>query len=53
VDDPEIWRFGLEDPHTGARRGIASLAALVAFVERVLAQDVREASGDGGGAHDA
>jgi len=27
---PVVWRFSLEDPHTGRRRGFASLARLVA-----------------------
>ena len=31
------WRFNLEDPHTGARRGFADLAALTAFIERTVA----------------
>jgi hypothetical protein len=44
-DAPGAWRFSLEDPHTGARRGFAGLSALVAFLERVLA-------GEGGGGGD-
>ena len=40
------WRFSLEDPHTGARRGFAGLAALVAFLERVLTGD-RDGSDEG------
>jgi len=27
---PGVWRFSLEDPHTGQRRGFGSLEALVA-----------------------
>jgi hypothetical protein len=27
------WRFSLEEPGTGVRRGFASLAALLAFLE--------------------
>lgn len=27
------WRFSLEDPHSGERRGFANLEALVAFLE--------------------
>ena len=27
-----VWRFSVEDPHTGERRAFASLAALVAFL---------------------
>ena len=30
---PAVWRYSLEDPHTGARRGFADLAALVAHLE--------------------
>lgn len=26
---PTVWRYSLEDPHTGERRGFASLEALV------------------------
>ncbi len=28
-DWPQVWRFRLEDPRTGQRRGFASLEALV------------------------
>ncbi len=31
------WRFGLEDPPTGTRPGVADLAVLTAFIERPLA----------------
>jgi hypothetical protein len=31
------WRFSLEDPHTGQRRGFACLADLVAFLEQEVA----------------
>ena len=34
-----LWRFSLEDPHSGQRRGFASLEALVAFLETVLSSD--------------
>jgi hypothetical protein len=30
------WRFSLEDPHTGARRGFAGPEALLAFLEVAL-----------------
>ena len=30
--EPVVWRFRVEDPHTGRRRGFASLEALVAAV---------------------
>ncbi len=35
-DGPGIWRFSVEDPHTGARRGVAEMAALVAFLDATL-----------------
>src|SRR5688572_30240757 len=28
-----VWRFSLDDPHTGERRGFAGLAALIAAVQ--------------------
>ena len=31
-----IWRFSVEDPHTGARRGFSTMTALVAFLDTVL-----------------
>ena len=37
--EPAGWRFSLEDPHTGRRRGFAGLAALIAFLETALAGD--------------
>lgn len=43
TDDTEGWRFTIEDPHTGARRGFASFASLVAFLhKRLLADPCRE-----------
>jgi hypothetical protein len=38
--DPQVaetWRFSLEDPHTGRRRGFACLADLFAFLEQETA----------------
>ncbi len=35
-DAPVVWRFSLKDPHTGLRRGFASLAAMVAFLRKEL-----------------
>ena len=35
-DTPVVWRFSLQDPHTGQRRGFANLAALVATLEREM-----------------
>jgi hypothetical protein len=34
--DPPIWRFSLQDPSTGVRRGFASLEELIFFLERIL-----------------
>ena len=31
-NDEMVWRASLEDPHTGERRGFASLEMLVAFL---------------------
>ncbi len=36
------WRFTLEDPHTGERRGFADFAALVAFLRAELAGRAEE-----------
>ena len=36
---PVVWRFRLEDPHTGQRRGFASLEALVAVLEQELTDE--------------
>ena len=35
-EGPGIWRFSVEDPHTGARRGFTDMAALVAFLDATL-----------------
>ncbi len=31
-----VWRFSLEDPHTGQRRGFATFEVLVAFLRQEL-----------------
>jgi hypothetical protein len=31
-----VWRFSLEDPHTGLRRGFANLEALIAVVQHEM-----------------
>jgi hypothetical protein len=36
-----VWRASLEDPHTGERRGFASLANLVSFLEGEMAGSPR------------
>ena len=33
-----VWRFSLEEPHTGRRRGFASLEALLASLQADLAE---------------
>lgn len=33
---PEVWRFSLEDPGTGQRRGFASLEEMVVFLRTEL-----------------
>ena len=47
-EGPGTWRFSVEDPHTGERRGFIELAALVAFLDATLC-----AGGDGGRAGSA
>jgi hypothetical protein len=37
--DPS-WRYSLEDAHTGARRGFATLADLVAYLQAEPGEDV-------------
>ena len=40
---PVTWRFALEDPHTGERRGFDSLDALTAALDHEMAgTDTRE-----------
>jgi hypothetical protein len=34
--DTPAWRFSLEDPHTGQRRGFADWAQLVEFLKEVM-----------------
>ena len=46
--EPVAWRFRLEDPHTGQRRGFASLEALVAALQREMAERSTDTGGDGG-----
>ena len=33
---PKVWRFSLEDPRTGQRRGFADLEALVVYLEQEM-----------------
>jgi hypothetical protein len=37
-DVPVVWRFRIEDPHTGKRRGFADLKTLVAALEKEMAE---------------
>lgn len=34
-----VWRFSLENPHTGQRRGFASLEALLASLQTDLVEE--------------
>jgi hypothetical protein len=36
------WRFSLEDPHTNARRGFASLDEMVLFLQQEITKDTRK-----------
>jgi hypothetical protein len=33
---PQVWRFSLQDPHTGQRCGFASLEALAAALKQEM-----------------
>jgi hypothetical protein len=35
-NSPAMWRFRLEDPRTSQRRGFASLAELISFLQAQL-----------------
>jgi len=37
-NDSQTWRFSLEDPHTGERRGLANLETLTTFLKEVTEQ---------------
>jgi hypothetical protein len=39
ASEPAVWRFRLEDPRTGQRRGFADLGALVAALKEVMGAD--------------
>ncbi len=46
-NDEFAWRASLEDPHTGERRGFASLEMLVAFLrEQTRADDDETRKGE-------
>ena len=40
-----VWRFQVEDPHTGRRRGFNDLAALFAYLQEVMAYEYGGGSG--------
>ena len=42
-----VWRFRLEDPRTGRRRGFASLEEVVAFIQTELVGDESRSPGRG------
>lgn len=51
-----VWRASLESPHTGERRGFASLADLFSFLENETSRVARRQTAPnrevkGGGAH--
>lgn len=54
-EDARVWRASLENAHTGARQGFASLNALFVFLEDETGQNLSEAgesflgSGEGHG----
>lgn len=37
-EGPGVWRFSVEDPHTGERRGFTEMAALITFLEATLCE---------------
>ncbi len=37
--EPPLWRFSLEDPHTGRRHGFATLEAVVEALQQELGVD--------------
>ena len=41
-DENAVWRFSLEDPHTGERVGFASLEGVLTYVKIALAESEQE-----------
>ena len=41
-EGPGLWRYSVEDPHTGERRGFTDMAALTAFLEAMLCEAIDE-----------
>lgn len=51
-DESSPWRIQLEDPHTGERRGFATLAQAVEFLTRQMeAQHEKPIHDSGRGSH--
>lgn len=44
VTPAKTWRFSLEDPRSGARRGFDDLEALLVFIESQLRVEAKEAN---------
>ena len=42
---PSVWRFRLEDPRTGQRRGFTNLQALMAILEQEMVEDREKKEG--------
>jgi hypothetical protein len=45
-EDKMVWRASLENAHTGARQGFASLDALIVFLEEETGQDPSATAGE-------
>jgi hypothetical protein len=43
-DTPVVWRFSLQDPRTGQRRGFASLEEMVDFLRTELVTHQNEST---------
>lgn len=44
--EPRVWRFSLEDPHTGERHGFANWDSLRDFIKEVMEQAEDESLGN-------
>ena len=47
-DDGRVWRYSLEDTHTGERRSFVDLPALIAALEREELRDLATSAGASG-----
>lgn len=45
-DHPMIWRFSIQDPHTGERRGFATFESLMEFLRQKLQDVLRDGASD-------